>query len=132
LCIIATGVMAHRALEVASALNKYSIDAGVVDLFRIKPVNEKLLLGIVNSYEAILTLEEHLIAGGLGSLVSEILSDNGMSLPLRRLGIPDKYYFDYGGRDYLHELCQIDAKSVVDNILKWSSTKALFVKSQRV
>lgn len=119
LCIIATGAMVHRALEVTRDLSKHSIDAGVIDLFRLKPINEKTILKLISGYENILTLEEHLIIGGLGSAICEILSDNEVRPRLRRLGIRDKYYFEYGGRKRLHQLCGLDTHSIVSNILKW-------------
>lgn len=121
LCIIATGIMVHQALEVADELSKHSIDAGVVDLYGIKPLNEISLLEIMDNYENILTLEEHFVTGGIGSAVAEILCDNERDYRLKRLGICDKYYFEYGGREHLHKLCYLDTKSVIKKILKWMS-----------
>ena len=123
LCIIATGVMVHKALEVADELSKYSIDVGIVDLYKIKPLNEKLLLEIMDNYENILTLEEHFVIGGIGSIMAEVLSDNEKSHRLKRLGICDRYYFEYGGRERLQELCCLDTKSVVKTIVKWISKR---------
>ncbi|MFH1202770.1 MAG: transketolase C-terminal domain-containing protein [Candidatus Omnitrophota bacterium] len=123
LCIISTGVMVYRALQIANELSKHSIDAGVVDLYRIKPLNVKLLLEILDNYENILTLEEHFVIGGIGSIMAEVLSDNEKSCRLKRLGICDRYYFEYGGRERLHELCCLDTKSVVKTIVKWISER---------
>lgn len=119
LCIIASGIMVQRALEVAKALSQYSIDAGVIDLYRIKPINENLLLDTVDNYENIVTLEEHFAIGGLGSAIIGTLCDNQKILPLKRIGICNKYFFEYGGREHLQKLCYLDTKSVVDNIAKW-------------
>jgi transketolase len=121
LCIIATGIMTHRALEVAKELSRHSIDAGVIDLYRIKPINEQILLETVTNYKNILTLEEHFVTGGLGSAIMEILCKNDNYPRLKILGICDRYYFEYGGREYLHELCRLDKKDIVATIIEWMS-----------
>jgi len=124
LCIIATGVMVHKALEVAEIMRSQSIDAGVVDLYRIKPVDEKALLGLMDEYANIVTLEEHFVIGGIGSLVSEFACDNGKAVKVKRLGLCNEYYFEYGGRERLHQLCNLDTKSIVDRITAWLPQKA--------
>ena len=123
LCIFATGMMVHMALEVAEALSGHSIEAGVIDLFRIKPLNENIIMDIIDGYENIVTIEEHFLTGGMGSALIEMLSDNEKKVRLKRLGVCDKYYFEYGGRDHLHELCSLDKKAVLDNTLKWIKSK---------
>jgi transketolase C-terminal domain/subunit len=69
--------MVHRAIEIADELSKHSIDTAVVDLFRLKPLNENILLKIMDHYRNILTLEEHFLTGGLGSAIAEILCRAG-------------------------------------------------------
>lgn len=123
LCIIATGIMVHRALEVADELSKHSINAGIVDLYRIKPLNEEMLLETMDNYKNILTLEEHFVIGGLGSAIAEILCDNEKDARLKRLGIYDRYYFEYGGREHLHKLCSLDTKNIANNIIRWMSKR---------
>ncbi|MDP2729887.1 MAG: transketolase C-terminal domain-containing protein [Dehalococcoidales bacterium] len=118
-CIIATGNMVHSAFEVATKLEKHSISAGIVDLYRIKPVNQKLLLEMIKGVPKLVTLEENLINGGLGSIVAEVLADNGVMLPLKRFAIPDKYYYAYGGRKNIQTLCGLDVPSITKGILEW-------------
>lgn len=119
LAIISTGNMVHRALEISDRLKQNSIKPGVIDLYRIKPINEKLFLKSIEGIKNIVTLEEHLITGGLGSAISEVISDNGKMLPLKRFAIPDKYYYAYGGRDNIQRLCGLDADNVTKQILDW-------------
>lgn len=118
-CIIATGNMVHQAFAVSNKLEEHSIKAGVVDLYRIKPVNQQLLLEVIEGAPKLVTLEENLINGGIGSLVAEVLVDNGKTMPLRRFAIPDKYYYAYGGRKNLQSLCGLDMDSVTKGILEW-------------
>lgn len=118
-CIISTGNMVHRAFEVSNKLEEHSINAGVVDLYRIRPINEKLLLDSIEQSKRIVTLEEHLLTGGIGTAVAEILIDNGKTVPLKRIAIRDKYYYAYGGRNNIQSLCGLDTDSVTKVILEW-------------
>lgn len=116
--IIGTGYMVHRALEVAGDLSRYSIDAGVIDLYRLKPINVEGLLGAITGPKALVTVEEHLLNGGLGSIMAETLADCGKQIPLKRIGIEDRYYYAYG-RDHIHSLCKLDKDGLVRTILDW-------------
>jgi len=119
ICIIATGNMVHRAFEVSNKLTEHSVDAGVVDLYRLKPINEELLLKSTEQSKRIVTLEENLMNGGMGSAVAEILADNDKTIPLKRFGIRDSYFFTYGGRNNLQSLCGLDVDSITKEILAW-------------
>jgi transketolase len=66
--IVSTGLMVHRAIEVAEELSRHSIDAAVLDLYRIKPVNAELLSDVISQSKQVVTLEEHSIVGGIGSI----------------------------------------------------------------
>ncbi|MFH1487195.1 MAG: transketolase C-terminal domain-containing protein [Chloroflexota bacterium] len=113
--IIATGYMVHQALRVSNELQYHDIYARVLDLYRIKPVNVGALLQAIQGEKLVVTLEEHFVNGGIGSIVAEILADNGKSIPLLRLGIPNHYFHDYG-RETLHKLCGLDEESIIKRI----------------
>jgi len=119
LCIISTGNMVYRAMEVSKKLADCGINAGVIDLYRIKPVNAELLLRNIKQARAVVTLEEHLISGGMGSAVAEILIDNNKTIPIKRIGIQDKYYYAYGGRKNIQFLCGLDADNITKTIIDW-------------
>ena len=119
LTIITTGIMVHRSLEVTDELARHSVDAGIVDLYRLKPVNQELLLQIVEQSKRVATVEEHSINGGIGSIVAEIFADNNITVPLKRIAIPDRSYINYGGRNYLHASCGLDANSITNTLLEW-------------
>lgn len=118
-CIISTGNMVHSAFKVANKLEEHSINAGIIDLYRLKLVNEKLLLESIKGVKRVVTLEENLMSGGMGSLVAEVLADNGRTMPMKRFAIPDQYYLHYGGRARLQSLCGLDVDSVTKGILEW-------------
>ena len=110
ICLVSTGIMTHIALDVAKELG----DIGVVDIFIIKPIDEKLLLQTIKRYEYIITLEEGFInKGGLDSLISNIISNYNSPLRLKRLGFADKHVFETGNRSYLHKLNNMDKESVI-------------------
>src|SRR3989344_6567190 len=116
-CILATGYMTHRAREVRKILaEREGIDAGVVDIFRLKPFNNKRFQEIVRNYDSIATLEEHFLSGGLGSIIAESCADNSIMKPIRRMGVEDKYYFENGGRDHIHQLAGIDTENIVEKL----------------
>ena len=117
--IIATGEMVHRAFKVAERLAQYSIDAGVIDFYRIKPVNENLLIKFLNHSKKVTTIEENSIIGGIGTIVSEVLSDNNKQIPLKRLAVNDYHCYKYGDREWLNALAGLDEDSIVKKILDW-------------
>jgi transketolase len=121
LCIMATGNMVHRALEVAEDLASHSIDAGVIDLYRIKPIDADLLLQSIQGVKRVVTLEEHLLAGGMGSAVAELLTDSGTMIPLKRIGIQDRYYYAYGGRENIQKVCGLGEEQIIKRILEWQN-----------
>ncbi|MGD0335693.1 MAG: transketolase C-terminal domain-containing protein [Candidatus Omnitrophota bacterium] len=112
LMIIATGTMVHQAFKAADRLARHSIDAGIIDLYRIKPINEDLFLTAVKKARRIATLEEHSIIGGIGSAVSEILADRGMALPLKRIGIADEYCRSCGDREWMRKDYGLDIENI--------------------
>ncbi len=115
-CIISTGIMVHEALKVAE-----HFDFNVIDAFRLKPFNSKLLLKILSSFgaERVITLEEHQLNGGLGSIVAETFVDNNILVPLLRVGIQDRFSFEMGGREELWRVNGLDFDSVVNKINSW-------------
>ena len=118
--IISTGFMSQQAVEIADELKERSIDVGIIDLCKIKPINESLLMELISQSELLVTLEENSILGGIGTVLSEILVDFGQNIPLKRIALEDKQHFEYGSREWLHTSCKIDNSSVVENILEWA------------
>lgn len=113
LLFVSTGVMTQVALDAAEILKKRSIQAGVLHMHTIKPLDLDALLEGVSGVQGIVTIEEHTRAGGLGSAVLEVLQD-AESLPPRiaRLGIPDTFAPQYGRQASLLRIWGLDASSV--------------------
>lgn len=88
--LISTGPMTHLALIAAEKLFKDGIDAEVIHVPTIKPLDHKTILASVKKSRAVVTIEEGQIAGGLGGAVTELLAEE-MPSALRRIGVKDKF-----------------------------------------
>ncbi len=88
--IIATGLMVQEALSAALMLDSEGIDARVVDMHTIKPIDRDIIISASRETRAIVTAEEHNIIGGLGGAVAEVLSTNAPCF-LSMVGIMDKF-----------------------------------------
>lgn len=113
-CIISTGNMVHRALEVSEAFEKKGEKIGVVDLYRLNPINSEIILEVFEKYKQLISIEEHLLAGGLGSIISEIVTDNNLDTKLKRIGLKD-YYYLYG-RANIQKNTGLDLYSIINKI----------------
>jgi len=117
LVIIASSIMVSRAIEIVKKIDKFNV--GVIDISKIKPLNEAKLSSLISRYKKIITLEEHSIYGGIGSIVSEIVCKYDLSIPVKILGIRDKFLSEVGSRNYLCSLNGIDSDSVSQLIMDW-------------
>ncbi|WP_338827547.1 transketolase family protein [Neomoorella thermoacetica] len=88
--IIATGIMVGRALEAARKLKTLNVEARVIDMHTIKPIDKEAILKAVEETKGIITLEDHNVIGGLGSAVAEVVAEEGKAR-VKRLGIPDVF-----------------------------------------
>ncbi len=88
--IVATGYMVHLALEAAEALAKEGIDARVINIHTIKPLDTAIILKAARETGAIVTAEEHTVLGGLGSAVAETVCE-GCPVPVLRVGVEDRF-----------------------------------------
>jgi transketolase len=117
LCIIATGRMVTSALELAKRLRSRGIMSAVIDLFRIKPIRETELCKTLAPYKAIVTIEEHFVSGGMGSVILEVLANNTQNKQVMRIGIPDEFCRVYGDRSYLLKYNGLNLESMENRIL---------------
>lgn len=118
--IISTGIMVHRALRIA---NQFKSKIGVIDIYQLKPLNEKKLYKLLFSYKKIVVLEEHLAYGGLSSIIADFLTDNSLKKDFLRIGLPDENTFVYGDRDYMHRQIGISVPQIIKKINKFLKDK---------
>lgn len=116
LAILATGTMVYEAIRTAKLLEKKGISAAVYDVHTIKPIDEELIHRLIEKRNVIVTMEEHSIQGGLGSIVASI---NGKSSsPVRQImfGLPDRF-MSAGEYSYLLEQSGLSAGKMAEKIM---------------
>ena len=112
--IVAAGIMVSAAKRAAELLSKDGIDAGVINMSTIKPLDGATLLKAAKKSKLIITAEEHSIIGGLGSAVSEFLSEN-YPVPVKRIGIQDTFGCS-GPSDELLKFHGLTAEDIVKTV----------------
>jgi transketolase len=89
--IVSTGMMTTNALEAAARLDGQGIAAGVLHVPTIKPFDAGAVVEFAASVTRIVTAENHVVVGGLGSLVAETLHEASVNVPVTRVGLPDRF-----------------------------------------
>jgi transketolase len=117
--IATTGVMVHYVLNAAKTLLDRGIHCGVVHFHTVKPLDEGTLLNLAAPVDAVVTVEEHTIIGGLGSAVLECLADHGVVKPVLRLGLPDRFTHHYGSQEGLLKHYAIDADGIAASVSRF-------------
>lgn len=112
--IIATGSMVGNAMKVAEELSTDGIEASVLDMHTLKPLDAD---AIDYDKKLIVTLEEHSIIGGLGSAVAEVLSQHTTHPKLVKMGVND-CYLPVGSYKYLLQQCGLDTGNIKNEIIK--------------
>ena len=118
LTIIATGSMVHLAIQVAEELSRVGLNCGVVNCHTIRPIDVDDLAKLSKRTSAILTLEEHFSTGGLGSVVLETLNEEGLHIPIKRVGIANSFV-ETGTYEYMLTKTGLDARSVTSTALRF-------------
>lgn len=116
--IIAAGQLVSEALDCAEELEKEGYSVEVIDMFTIKPLDEKLLIKEAKGKSKIVTTENHSIYGGLGSAVSEVIAENGISVPVKRIGVKEKFG-QVGTAEFLQEEFGLTAKQIKETICQF-------------
>ena len=125
--LVTMGVMVWRTMEAAEELVKLGIKVGVISMPTIKPLDGELLLQVSKETDMILTIEDHSIVGGLGSAVSEFLSQEN---PMRviKLGIPD-VFSTTGSYEDLLEKYHLSKNGIVNSVVNLMKKKNSFCKN---
>lgn len=117
LAILSIGSIGNLAAEAVERVAAKGISVAHYDMRFLKPIDEDILHEVGRKYKHVITLENGVIKGGLGSAVLEFMADNGYNPDVRRLGIPDQF-IEHGSVPELCRLCNIDVESIVKEIEK--------------
>ncbi|MEE0481937.1 MAG: 1-deoxy-D-xylulose-5-phosphate synthase [Mitsuokella jalaludinii] len=115
IAFLAVGTMVEKAKEAAAILKEEGIEAAVVNMRFIKPLDTELLGEMARTKKLLITAEENVLAGGFGSAVAEYLADHGIEVPLLRFGIPDRF-IEQGTRRELLSLCGLQPDEMAERI----------------
>ena len=110
--IISTGGLTHKAILAAKELESEGIKTKVLNLATIKPLDNEAILALAKECKAIVTVEEHQVAGGMGSAVAELLAKN-FPVPMEFIGVQD-HYGQSGTPDQLFEHYGMDKDAIKD------------------
>jgi 1-deoxy-D-xylulose-5-phosphate synthase len=109
--LLAVGAMVLPAERAAEKLAHEGIKATVINARFIKPLDERLFLDLANRCGAVVTIEENTVRGGFGSGVLELLAANGLTVPVRTLGVPDRV-FEQASQARLREQASLTPDSI--------------------
>jgi len=113
LAILVFGTLLDSAQKIAERL-----DATVVNMRFIKPLDEDMVIALAERHRAIITIEENAAIGGAGSAVGELLASEGLLIPTLQLGIPDRF-IEHGSRDSCLVAAGLDAAGLTSSIERW-------------
>jgi len=117
ICIMSSGYMLGRVCEAWGYLVSAGHRASVYDVWKIKPINEKMLKEIVREYDYVVTVEEQTVSGAFGSAIIEALSDSGSKKGVLRIGLPERYIFENGSRDHHIDNNGLSATDIYNKII---------------
>jgi 1-deoxy-D-xylulose-5-phosphate synthase len=113
LALLAFGALVPSAQQIAERL-----DATLVNMRFVKPLDEDLVLALARRHRAFITIEENAIHGGAGSAIGELLAAEGLQLPLLQLGIPDRF-IEHGSREGCLAAAGLDLAGLSASIEQW-------------
>ena len=110
--IAASGLEVAESIIAAEVLSDKGIEATIIDISMIKPLDTELLIHHIHKTKAVVTAENHTIIGGLGSAVAEVIADAGIGVPFHRVGIKDQFC-EGGTTPYLMKKFGLDSQAIV-------------------
>jgi 1-deoxy-D-xylulose-5-phosphate synthase len=113
IALLAFGSMVSVAETVAEL-----IDATVVNMRFVKPLDEEMVVRIASTHSRLVTLEENVVAGGAGSAINECLAARGIQIPLYNVGLPDRFV-EHGERHELLAECELDVQGILKTLECW-------------
>jgi 1-deoxy-D-xylulose-5-phosphate synthase len=118
LALLAFGALVAPAAQIAEAL-----DATLVNMRFVKPLDEELVIALAARHRALVTIEENVTQGGAGSAVGELLAAEGLQIPLLQVGIPDRF-IEHGSREGCLAAAGLDAAGLSASIERWWALQA--------
>lgn len=124
IAILAIGNMVDYSMKAAELLKEYSIDAEVVNMRFVKPLDRELLYDVLSRFKKVITIEDNTIVGGFGAAISEFVAQHNFKNDILIHGIPDRF-IEHGKPEELYEELKMDAKGIAE------VTREFFIKNQQ-
>jgi transketolase len=125
LVMLTYGGIAEEVLNAAKKLQGEGISCAVYSMPSLSPFDRKSLLSLVKDYEVVVTVEEHVATGGLGSLLADVFMDSNV-LPSRfaRISLPNRFSSIVGSQEYLRACNGLDSGSIATKVRKLLEVEA--------
>jgi transketolase len=118
-CIISTGFMSQKANSLIKDLKEKNIKIGLIDLYLLKNFNKNELIKKIKNYKYILTMQESFLhSGGLDSVILNLLNEASLHKRVFNYGVDNKYTFEIGDREYLHQLNGMGYDDIYEKIIE--------------
>lgn len=117
--LFSSGYMMGRLNNVWEKLINNNIEATLFDMWKIKPINTEVLNMSLEKYDFIVTIEEQTLSGGFGSAICEVILDHGHRKKVLRLGLPERYIFENGDRDYHLDNNGLSSDEIYNSIVEF-------------
>ena len=113
--VLSVGPIGNTVMKAVESLGADASEVGVYDMRFIKPLDTALLDEVLKNYKSIVTVEDGSLRGGFGSAVLEYMADSGVSLPVKRIGIPDNF-IEHGSPAELYHMLGMDVEGVMKTL----------------
>ncbi len=113
IAILSIGPVGNEALKAIEQVEKEGVSVALYDMIYLKPIDEELLHEVGKKFNRIVTVENGVIKGGLGTAVLEFMADNGYTPKVKRIGVPDRF-IEHGSVSELFKLCGMDSESIAE------------------
>ena len=111
IAVLSLGPIGNEAMKAIDQVEQEGISVAHYDMIYLKPLDEALLHEVGRKFKCVITIENGVIAGGLGSAVLEFMADHGYAPFVKRIGVPDQF-IEHGSIPELYKLCGMDADSI--------------------
>jgi len=111
IAVLSLGPIGNEAMKAIDQVEQEGISVAHYDMIYLKPLDEALLHEVGRKFKCVITIENGVIAGGLGSAVLEFMADHGYTPFVKRIGVPDQF-IEHGSIPELYKLCGMDADSI--------------------
>lgn len=115
IAVLSLGPIGNEAMKAIDQVEQEGISVAHYDMIYLKPLDKALLHEVGRKFKRIITIENGVIAGGLGSAVLEFMADHGYTPFVKRIGVPDQF-IEHGSIPELYKLCGMDADSIAEII----------------